>query len=77
MRFWPLVALVVAVLAGILFVPVYLVSPELTSESLSSYYLGGFIFVEVCIFLLNNGKSEEVDPSLLCRKQAQGFLMRS
>lgn len=39
-------------LAALLFAPIYLVQSKLDLTSISAYLLGGFIFIEVLLFLL-------------------------
>ena len=50
---------VTAIIASILFVPVYIFN-----LALDTYYLGGFILVEVSIFLLTKSRGSGTNPPL-------------
>ena len=43
-----------AVMGILLFIPIYYTNPILNLESLTAYYLAGFIFVEALLLLLND-----------------------
>jgi hypothetical protein len=65
------IALVVAAIGVVLFIPVYLVSPAFNLETLSAFYLGGFIFVEVFIFAWERWREETSKPRLVVEPMTQ------
>jgi hypothetical protein len=58
-RFTALITIITAIVGGILFIPIYLVSPTFDLNSITAYYLAGFIFVEVLLFLSIDSKGRE------------------
>jgi hypothetical protein len=65
MRLSLTIAVVIGVIGAILFVPVYLTEPTLNLNSLTAYYLAGFIFVEASIFLSREQNERKVSLDFL------------
>ncbi|MCP8315538.1 MAG: hypothetical protein H3Z51_01560 [archaeon] len=55
MRVW----IVTLIIGLILFVPIFYIEPNLTIDSLTTYYLAGFIFVQVLLFLLERERQRQ------------------